>query len=64
MIADDDMSRLSYSLSKYRDSEDYYSWDDLNNYLKSSLSKVNIVITPPKRWFTDFEQNKSSRFNL
>ena len=35
------------------------SWDDLNNYLKSSISKVNIVITPPKRWFTDLEENKS-----
>ncbi len=35
------------------------SWYDLNNYLKSSISKVNIVITPPKRWFTDFEENKS-----
>jgi hypothetical protein len=35
------------------------SWDDLNNYLKSSISKVNILITPPKRWFTDLEENKS-----
>ena len=35
------------------------SWDDLNNYLKSSISKVNIVITPPKQWFTDLQENKS-----
>ena len=35
------------------------SWNDLNNYLKSSISKVNIVITPPKRWLTDLEENKS-----
>tara|TARA_Y100001968_G_scaffold231300_1_gene214085 strand:+ start:1827 stop:2771 length:945 start_codon:yes stop_codon:yes gene_type:complete len=35
------------------------SWDDLNNYLKSSKSKVNIVITPPKRWFTNSKENQS-----
>ena len=35
------------------------SWNDLDNYLKSSISKVNIVITPPKRWITHFEENKS-----
>ena len=36
-----------------------YSWYDLNNYLKSSISKINIVITPPKRWFTNSINNKS-----
>ena len=36
-----------------------HSWDDLNNYLKSSISKINIVITPPKRWFTNSVNKKS-----
>ncbi len=36
-----------------------HSWNDLNDYLKSSISKVNIVITPPKRWFTNLEENQS-----
>ena len=36
-----------------------HSWDDLNDYLKSSISKVNIVITPPKIWFTNLEENQS-----
>jgi len=35
-----------------------HSWDDLNDYLKSSISKINIVITPPKRWFTNSEENQ------
>ena len=35
------------------------SWDDLNGYLKSSRSKIDIVITPPKRWFTNLNENKS-----
>lgn len=35
-----------------------HSWDDLNDYLKSSISKVNILITPPKRWFTNPEKNQ------
>ncbi len=35
------------------------SWDDLNHYLKSSKSKVNIVITPPKQWFTNSVGNQS-----
>ena len=30
-----------------------HSWEDLNNYLKSSISKINIVITPPRRWFSN-----------
>ena len=34
------------------------SWDDLNDYLKSSISKVNIIITPPKKWFTNLEENQ------
>tara|TARA_B100002051_G_scaffold228814_1_gene225569 strand:- start:1091 stop:1810 length:720 start_codon:yes stop_codon:yes gene_type:complete len=42
VIADDDMNRLSYSLSKYRDSEDYYSWDDLNN---PKLERYNAYLT-------------------
>ena len=35
------------------------SWVDLNNYLKSSISKINLIITPPKRWFTNPEENQS-----
>lgn len=37
----------------------HHSWVDLNNYLKSSISKINLIITPPKRWFTNSEENKS-----
>lgn len=42
MIAEDDMNRLSYSLSIFRDSEDYYSWDDLNN---PELERYNAYLT-------------------
>ncbi len=35
------------------------SWDDLNDYLKSSKSKVNVVITPPRRWFKNVKENQS-----
>lgn len=30
-----------------------HSWEDLNDYLKSSISKINIVITPRRRWFAN-----------
>ena len=42
MIAEDDMNRLSYSLSIFRDSEDYYSWDNLNN---PELERYNAYLT-------------------
>tara|TARA_Y100001968_G_scaffold308967_1_gene328330 strand:+ start:571 stop:1524 length:954 start_codon:yes stop_codon:yes gene_type:complete len=35
------------------------SWQDLDNYIKSSESKVEIVLTPPKRWFEKSQQSQS-----
>lgn len=36
-----------------------HSWEDLDNYIKYSKSKVEVVLTPPKKWFDDYESNKS-----
>ena len=27
------------------------AWNDLNNYIRSSKFKVDVVLTPPKVWF-------------
>jgi len=35
-----------------------HSWEDLNNYIESSKSTVEIVLTPPKKWFDDYESHK------
>ena len=35
------------------------SWQDLDNYIKSSQSKVEIILTPPKRWFEKSQQSQS-----
>ena len=52
--------KMDASLVKMlKDKTIQYSWDDLNNYLKSSMAKINIVITPPKGWFTNSINNKS-----
>ena len=53
---DDQIDISKKNIIKYKTIQ--HSWDDLNDYLKSSISKVNIVITPPKRWFTNSEENQ------
>ncbi len=35
------------------------AWKDLNNSISSSESKVEIFVTPPRRWFEDSKLNSS-----
>ena len=34
------------------------SWADLDNYIKSSKANVEVIITPPSRWFKDSKESK------
>ena len=34
------------------------SWKDLDKYIESSNSKVEVIITPPKRWFKKSKESK------
>ncbi len=36
------------------------AWNDLNNYIRSSKFKVDVVLTPPKVWFEKSKKNLSN----